>query len=64
MWGNTPKNICADIAHARFAKDMGHNEDLFPFRTRNCKRSGPWETMLLSFAGTMVIAQVSIPTIS
>ena len=63
MRGNTPRNISAVIAHARFAKGMGHNEDLFPFPARHCKRSGPLETMPSSFAGTMAIARGSTPTI-
>jgi len=64
MSENTLKNIYAGIAHARFAKGMGHNEDLFPCPGRNSKRSGRWATMRLSFAGTMATAQVSMLMIS
>jgi hypothetical protein len=64
MWGNTPKNISAVIARARFAKAMGHNEDLSPFPARNCKTSVASGTMPSNFAGTTATAQGFIPTIS
>jgi len=35
MWESTSRSICADIVLARYAKDMGRNGDLLPFRARH-----------------------------